>query len=63
MTNTIEDTFHLDSRIRARMIDRGALSKEAEAKHLADLPDLDGQQEAIDLQQPAVSVLGGADEK
>lgn len=48
------ESFKYDVRVRARMMDRGAISDEEIAKHLSALPDLEKRAVTLVLEQPAL---------
>ena len=51
--------WDLDMRVRDRHLASGALDPKALEQHLAELPDLEAQAEAIPFEQPAVGRSGG----
>lgn len=54
MSNTIEDNFKFDSRIRQRMLDKGHVKPDELEARLAQLPDLESQAQLIDIDPPNV---------
>ncbi|HTM43337.1 MAG TPA: hypothetical protein VL137_00205 [Polyangiaceae bacterium] len=54
MTNT-PDNFHLDTRIRERLLKKHALSSAAVEAHMAALKDGEPASVVIDLEQPAMA--------
>jgi hypothetical protein len=54
MTNT-PDNFHLDTRIRERLLKKHAISSAAVEAHIAALKDAEQASVVIDLEQPAMA--------
>ena len=53
-TKTNTNPWLMDSRVRERNLKSGALTEKDLEKHLAALPDLEGQYEAVSTPQPAL---------
>jgi hypothetical protein len=53
-TKTNTNPWLMDSRVRERNLKSGALTEKDLEKHLAALPDLEGQYEAVATPQPAL---------
>lgn len=53
-TKTNTNPWLMDSRVRERNLKSGALTEKDLEKHLAALPDLEGQYDAVSTPQPAL---------
>ena len=57
-SESMEESFLYDVRIRERLLKKGQLKPEAVQKHLDALVDVESQSEPVSLDQPAVSSSG-----
>ncbi len=54
-TKTVINSWDWDIRVRERNLKSGALTDKDVEKHIAALPDLEGQTDPVTLAQPAIA--------
>lgn len=58
----IDEEFRFDVRIQDRMVKKGLVTKEELDKRLANLKDIEGDSEPLDLEQPGLLPLNADSE-
>lgn len=53
----IEEDFRFDVRIQKRLIKKGLVQESELESRLASLPDMEGQSEAVEVEQPGITSL------